>query len=150
MRAPAFPERSPTPTLNGIALRIGPAWSTISEALVGTANLKRDRKFSKTSGWYLIFDMSGHRLFYCFPKMGGFLLKLVYNDRGVQALEEAGLVRDRLRAAKKYAEGTLLEFTEEELTPALLAQLLRVKAGSMTRQPGAKPRKPVPPEHPHR
>ena len=54
MRAPAFPERSPTPTLNGIALRIGPAWSTISEALVGTANLKRDRKFSKISGWYLI------------------------------------------------------------------------------------------------
>ena len=57
-------------------------------------------------------------------------MKLVYNDRGVQALKDAGLKLDRLGTAKKYAEGTLLEFTWEEISEAQLTQLLRVKIGS--------------------
>ncbi len=116
-----------------MAQRIGPMWRTVADALRDLGSLKTNWKFSKTSGWYLTVDKGGQRLFYCFPRVGGFLLKLVYNDRGVQALKDAGVMLDRLRTAKKYAEGTLLEFTEEELSPAQLADLLRVKVGSVKR-----------------
>ena len=93
-------------------------------------SVKTNWTFSKTSGWHLNFDKGGQRLFHCFPRVGGFLMKLVYNDRGVQALKDAGLKLDRLGTAKKYAEGTLLEFTWEEISEAQLTQLLRVKIGS--------------------
>ena len=84
-------------------------------------------------------------------QMHPFVARKSLYDRGHEIAAFFGAIdRDATQPAKKYAEGTLLEFTEEELTPALLAELLRVKAGSMKRQPGAKPRKPVPPEHPHR
>ena len=105
-------------------------WRTVADALRDMGSLKTNWKSSKTSGWYLTVDKGGQRLFYCFPRVGGFLLKLVYNDRGVQALKDAGLKLDRLGTAKKYAEGTLLEFTWEEISEAQLTQLLRVKIGS--------------------
>jgi hypothetical protein len=133
MRPPAFPSDRPAPTLDELAQRIGPTWSTIEEAMGGLGSLKTNWKFSKTSGWYLTVDKGGQRLFYCFPRVGGFLLKLVYNERGVQALKDARLMLDRLRTAKKYAEGTLLEFTEEDISAAQFAELLRVKAGSVKR-----------------
>ncbi len=113
-----------------MAQRIGPTWNTVEDAMGGLGSLKTNWKFSKTSGWYLTIDKGGQRLFYCFPRVGGFLLKLVYNDRGVQALKDARLMLDRLRAAKKYAEGTLLEFTEEDISAYELAELLRVKVTS--------------------
>lgn len=119
--------------MEAMAQRIGPSWSTVEDALRDLGSLKTNWKFSKSSGWYLTFDKGAQRLFYCFPRLGGFLLKLVYNDRGVLALKDAGLMLDRLRTAKKYAEGTLLEFTEEDLGPAQLAELLRLKVGSVKR-----------------
>jgi len=130
MHEPAFPADNPAPTLEAMAQRIGPTWNTVEDAMGGLGSLKTNWKFSKTSGWYLTIDKGGQRLFYCFPRVGGFLLKLVYNDRGVQALKDARLMLDRLRAAKKYAEGTLLEFTEEDISAYELAELLRVKVTS--------------------
>lgn len=106
-------------------------WRTVADALRDMGSLETNWKFSKTSGWYLTVDKGGQRLFYCFPRVGGFLLKLVYNDRGVQALKDAGVMLDRLRTVKRYAEGTLLEFTDEELGAEQLAELLRVKIGSV-------------------
>jgi hypothetical protein len=117
--------------MEAMAQRIGPSWSTVEDALRDLGSLKTNWKFSKTSGWYLTVDKGGQRLFYCFPRVDGFLLKLVYNDRGVLSLKDAGLMLDRLRTAKKYAEGTLLEFTEEEISAEQFNELLRVKVGSV-------------------
>jgi hypothetical protein len=116
-----------------MAQRIGPLWRTVEDALRDLGSLKTNWKFSKTSGWYLTVDKGGQRLFYCFPRVGGFLLKLVYNERGVQALKDAGLMQDRLSIAKKYAEGTLLEFTEKDIGAEQLTELLRVKIDSVKR-----------------
>lgn len=91
-------------------------------------------KFSKTSGWYLTYDKGRQRLCYLFPKRGDFLLKIVYNDKGVAALKAAdvgGGVKERLGSAKKYAEGTLLEFAAAEITAKVLTELLRIKVASV-------------------
>ncbi len=96
--------------------------------------MTRTWRFSKTSGWYLTFDRGGKRLFYLFPRDGDLLLKLVFNERGVEAIHAVGLpetLRTKLAHAKTYAEGTLLEFTGGELSVALLATLLSIKIASV-------------------
>jgi hypothetical protein len=117
--------------MTALAERVGKDWRMIETAIAGLDKVKSEWKFSKTSGWHLTFDRASKRLFYCFPRTGGFLLKIVYNDKGVQALKKAGLEQDRLKSAKKYPEGTLLEFTADELTEDLLGDLLKAKMGSV-------------------
>lgn len=87
-------------------------------------------KFSKTSGWYVTVDKGKRRLFYLFPKPGSFLLKMTFNDKALELIRNSDLpatVKSRLNSAKKFPEGTLLEFTPETLTKPVLTGLLEVK-----------------------
>jgi hypothetical protein len=131
MADPAFPVGTKAPKLEDIPLRVGKAWDLVVDAVDVFPHAKANWKQSKTSGWYLTFDIGAKRLFYCFPQQGDLLLKVVYNDKGVAALRGIDGLKDLLDQAKKYAEGTLLEFTSVELEPDLLTELLRIKAASI-------------------
>lgn len=126
------------PTEAELTRRVGKGLAMVEQALEALGSkagkMTRTWRFSKTSGWYLTFDRGAKRLFYLFPRDGDLLLKLVFNERGMQALHAAGLpetVRTKLAGAKTYAEGTLLEFTGGELSVALLATLLSIKIASV-------------------
>ena len=136
---PVSPFQDPTsaPVDAALAARVGPALSAVDKALATIGGkpgqVIREWRFSKTSGWYLTYDRGGKRLFYLFPKDGDLLLKLVFNEGGVQAMRATPLpdpVMKKLARAKTYAEGTLLEFTAGEFTAALLVTLLRIKMAS--------------------
>jgi hypothetical protein len=131
MSQAAFPNANQTPSMVALAERVGASWAVVHDALEAVGGVKGVWKFSKVSGWYLTFDIGAKRLFYCFPHVGGHLLKIVYNAKGVGALEQAGLAKDRLATAKIYSEGTVLEYRSFELDAQLLGELLRIKANSI-------------------
>ena len=138
MYAP-FPQPEKPPTDEAFAATIGELFWIIT---VGMDQMRKDHKtithsykYSKISGWYTTYDRGKQRLFYLFPKHGDFLLKMVFNEKGVAALNKAevgNVVTEKLRTAKKYAEGEVLEFTGEEITAKVFALLLRIKVASMS------------------
>lgn len=131
MSTPAFSSDAEPPSMIELADRVGDAWSVIETAIRSLARVKQVWKFSKISGWHLTFDVGSKRLFYFFPQNGGYTIKIVYNDKGFAALRESGLADEKLMKARKYPEGMLLEFQANELNADLLADLLRIKAGSI-------------------
>lgn len=138
MASIAFPDPGRKPTVAHLSATIGKAISVVDLAVAeiakGHSSITSSWKFSKASGWYVTYDKGKKRLFYLFPKRGDFLIKLVFNDKGIKGFLEAGLppaVRSKLEKAKKYSEGTLLEFTAHEITAPMLTQLLRIKLVSM-------------------
>lgn len=131
MPAPAFPTGNKAPSADALVRRVGAPWNAVQQALDSLPKAIATWRFSSASGWHLTYDLGARRLFYAFPQNGDLLLKLVFNARGVDALSKSGKVCDKLRRAKRYAEGTVLEFQASELQAALLADLLRIKAASM-------------------
>ena len=105
MSAPAFPTGAKAPRFEEVAARVGASWAMVATAMAALPRATATWKFSSTSGWHLTYDIGARRLFYFFPQRGDFLIKIVYNEKGVQALKRTGLVDDRLAKAKKYAEG---------------------------------------------
>lgn len=138
MQTPPFPDPHSPPNEDELVVVIGKDLRMVTAVM---DRLRKDHrtithayKFSKTSGWHLTYDKGKQRLCYLFPKRGDFLLKVVFNDKGVAALAKTDLgpsVEEKLRHAKKYAEGTLLEFTAAEITAKVLKELLRIKIASV-------------------
>jgi hypothetical protein len=138
METRPFPDPSTQPDLAQLATCMGTAFHAVSAAVEVVRKdhrtITHTLKFSKTSGWHLTYDKGRQRLFYLFPKTGGYLLKMVFNERGVAALEHdapSAAVLEKLRTARTYAEGTLLEFTAVEVDAPVLAGLLRIKIASV-------------------
>lgn len=133
-----FNDPSTPPEMAALAKRVGNALDVVINALQTLdgkpGQVSHAWHFSKTSGWYLTYDRGNKRLFYLFPKDGDLLLKLVFNETGVQTIRSSDLpspVLDKLATAKIHAEGTVLEFAAPEIHATLLATLLRIKIASM-------------------
>ncbi len=138
MAAVRFDDPGTPPDMAALAKRVGSALNVVIgavDALGGEpGQVTHNWRFSKTSGWYLTYDRGRKRLFYLFPKKGGLLLKLVLNEAGVRSVRTADLpaaVRAKLATARTYAEGTVLEFTAEEIRLLEFSALLRIKIASM-------------------
>jgi hypothetical protein len=126
------------PVNTALAERIGYSFALVQAAVneVDTArsSITTSWKFSKTSGWYVTYDRGKKRLFYLFPKKGDFLLRLVLNEQGMEALRAEGKLSATLEAQlaepKKYPEGTLFELNKTTALKGTLLMLLRVKLAS--------------------
>lgn len=131
-----FLDATKAPANKALGDRIGAAFSGVQAAMedcdTGKARITFAWKFSKTSGWYFTYDRGRKRLFYLFPMPGDFLLRMVFNEKGVAALLDAnGLpaeVNMQPARPKRYPEGTLLELTKSTVSAAITA-LLRIKIG---------------------
>jgi hypothetical protein len=87
-------------------------------------------KFSKTSGWYLICLKKKRRLFYFIPKDRDFSYRMIFGNRAVAEIRKGSLpkhVGEMLKSAKKYPEGTLLEFDKSNFEVATVLKLLTIK-----------------------
>lgn len=138
MQTTPFRDPSNPPNDDELAATVGKDFKIVTTALdrlrIDHRTISHSYKFSKTSGWYLTYDKGKQRLCYLFPKRGDFLLKIVFNDKGVAALAQADFgppLEEKLRHAKKYTEGTLLEFTAAGITAKVLTELLRMKVVSV-------------------
>jgi hypothetical protein len=119
------------PHESALSKRIGPAFALVHGALVPLNDQpKADWKFSKTSGWYLVYQKGRKRLFYLFPKDQDFALKIVFNDRALAQIMKGSLPKPILQMAKnarEYPEGHLLVFTKDGFDPVAFTDLLRIK-----------------------
>lgn len=133
-----FPDAENPPDDAALAARIGAPFNLIEAAVAavpqGRTRITRVCKFSKTSGWYVTYDKGKQRIFYLFPQRGDFLLKIVFNDRGVEAITKADLPADvhtQVAGAKKFTEGTVLEFTAKRINERALTGLISIKLASI-------------------
>jgi hypothetical protein len=87
-------------------------------------------KFSKLSGWYVVYGRKSRRLFYLFPGDASFILKIVLGGKAMSALgksEQPAAVVALLRSAKKYPEGHLCVLESSGVDVAVALILLRAK-----------------------
>ena len=87
-------------------------------------------KFSKTSGWYLICLRKKRRLFYLIPRETDFLFRMLFGPRAVAAIKKSEFSSDiqaKLKSAKKYPEGTLLDFERSNFDVGSMLKLLTIK-----------------------
>lgn len=87
-------------------------------------------KYSKLSGWYLIGSRKKRRLFYLIPKEKNFLWKMIFGDRAVAVIKKESFpkhIEEMLKSAKKYPEGTLLEFDKSNFEIEEMLKLLKIK-----------------------
>ncbi len=133
-----FLDPAKAPADNALGARIGTSFSAVEAAVracdTGKARITFTWKFSKTSGWYVTFDKGSKRLFYLFPKPGDFLLRMVFNEKGMAALREMddlpSAVSAQVAKPKKYPEGVLIELTKAMASATVLTALLRIKLAS--------------------
>ena len=87
-------------------------------------------KFAKTVGWYLICLKKKRRLFYLLPKDRDFAWRMIFGERAVAEIKKwspAGPVAKMLKSAKKYPEGTLVEFNKSSFEVETMLKLLTIK-----------------------
>jgi hypothetical protein len=86
--------------------------------------------FSRTAGWYIVCSRKKRRLFYLLPSEGDFRFRMVFGDKAVEEIKKGPFppaVGAMLRSAKKYPEGTLLEFNKDDFNPEAAFELLKLK-----------------------
>ncbi len=126
------PKRKPTGT--DLKELVGQSYHPIEEVLSALQaefqNISCEWKFSKNSGWYIVYHRGKKRLFYLFPDEGDFLVKMVFNDRALEEIRGESFpkyIHDMLRGARKYPEGTLCEFSKKNFIAATMIELLKLK-----------------------
>ena len=134
MSGKPFADQTKPPTHADLKQEIGQSFLLIEGVLSSLQsefqNLSCEWKFSKSSGWYIIYSRGKKRLFYLFPTAGDFLLKMVFNDRALEEIRGEPFpkyIHDMIHGAKKYPEGTLCEFTRRNFKAATMMELLRIK-----------------------
>lgn len=113
MAASVFDDKSKTPddrSLGRVLKDTKPVWLQIVTHLDGEyGNIRKEWKhYSQKSGWVLKVIQKERTVFYLIPHEGHFEVSFVFGDKAVAAAEKSSLPKkwiDRLRAARKYAEG---------------------------------------------
>lgn len=105
------------------------------EAESSSWKFSADWKNSKQSGWFQTADINGKRMYYFFPKGGGFIFRIVFNDKAIEAIKKGhfpGFIIEELEKTKKYHEGKPFDLNEESFEPGLVKDLIKIKLDSMT------------------
>ncbi len=122
------------PSENDLKKRIGQSYQLIEKTILSLQSVYTDIssewKFSKTSGWYVTYNRKKKRLFYLFPIDGGFKYRMVLGDNALLQINREAFpdwVIDMAQQAKKYPEGTLLEFHSNNFDVEVTTKLIKIK-----------------------
>lgn len=94
-----------------------------------------DWKNSKQSGWFQTADVNGKRMYYFFPKDGGFIFRMVFNDKAIEAIKKGNFpafIIEELEKTRKYHEGKPFDLNEDSFESKLVKDLIDIKLHSMT------------------
>jgi hypothetical protein len=134
MKSDIFFDQHSAPTDVDLQRRLGRHHGNIASVLDSLASdhgeMKKEWKFSKQSGWYLVFAKKSRRIFYLFPRDKSFTMKIVLGGKAMASLKKTDLparVESMLRTAKKYPEGFLCVLEGEEFVTEEALILLRAK-----------------------
>jgi len=137
MSSDPFIAKAKHPTDADLKKRLGPSHQLYEKVLAGLESeqkgISTEWKYSARSGWYLTCNKGKRRLFYFFPVERDFIFKLVLNDKALAETRAGGFpgdIPEMIAAAKKYPEGTLLEFGGKGFSVDTVMRLLRIKIRS--------------------
>jgi len=122
------------PTHEEVTVKVGTSYEKYTRLLREVEGIKTDWKHSSRSGWFQVGDIKKKRIYYFFPKDGGFTFRMVFNDKAIQMIKDENLpdmVTEALAGAKKYHEGTPFDLTENEFEVQLVEELISIKLRSM-------------------
>ena len=134
MSADIFTDKTEKPAEDDLKKKLGQSYQLLGKTIASLQSehngISIEWKYSGTSGWYLACNKSKKRLFYLFPAEGDFTFKIVLNDRSLQQIKKETFpksIREMIRDAKKYPEGTLCVFDKSNFKVATILDLLRIK-----------------------
>ncbi len=129
-----FLNQSKQPGESDLQVRLARSFRLLDDTIRGIHSeyqgISFDWKFSKLSGWYLVYNRKKKRLFYLFPSDDDFTCKIVFNDKSLQKIKDGSFpsyILDMIQNAKKYAEGTLCVFNKNNFKVKTMMALLRIK-----------------------
>ncbi|HTX64189.1 MAG TPA: DUF3788 family protein [Opitutaceae bacterium] len=133
----AFPDEKRRPAESEIPGVLGRAFAPLNPLLAGLRAAHPDVvpewQFSPRSGWHQIYSRKARRIFYLVPRRGGFVLNLLLGAKAIAALQagpQAKAFASRLRAAKRYPEGTAFAFDAATLDAPLAGAMVEAKLAS--------------------
>jgi hypothetical protein len=134
MPTDAFTNDKRHPSDGDLRKKLGRSYKLFEETIISLQfeqqGIGFEWKFSKTSGWYLICLKKKRRLFYLLPRDRDFSYRMIFGDRAVAEIKRGAFpnhVARMLKSAKKYPEGTLLEFDKSNFEVAAVLRLLKIK-----------------------
>ncbi len=137
MATDAFKNDKKHPSDADLRKKLGRAYKPFEETIISLQfdqqGIVFEWKFSKTSGWYLIVLKKRRRLFYFIPKERDFLFKMIFGEKAVGEIKRGEFtkrLKEMLANAKKYPEGTLLEFSNSNYDVETILKLLKIKIAS--------------------
>ena len=134
MSADIFTNDKKHPGDGDLRKRLGRSYKLFEETIISLQfehqGIGFEWKFSKTSGWYLICLKKKRRLFYFLPRDRDFSCRMLFGPRAVAEIKKGAFptyVGEMLKSARKYPEGTLLEFDKSNFEVASVLKLLTIK-----------------------
>lgn len=134
MTVDVFKDEKKQPGDGDLRKRLGKSYKLFEETVISLQfdqqGIVFEWKFSKTAGWYLIVLKKKRRLFYFIPKENGFLFRMLFGERAVGEIKNGKLpkaVKEMISKAKKYPEGTLVEFDKSNFEVETILKLLKIK-----------------------
>jgi hypothetical protein len=134
MPADAFTNDKKHPSDGDLRKKLGRSYKLFEETIISLQfeqeEIGFEWKFSKTSGWYLICLKKKRRLFYLLPRDRGFSYRMLFGNRAVAEIKKGSFpnfIAEMLKSAKKYPEGTLLEFDKSNFEVGTVLKLLMIK-----------------------
>ena len=134
MNVDVFTDEKKQPSDGDLRKKLGKSYKLFEETVISLQfdqqGIAFEWKFSKTSGWYLIVLKKKRRLFYFIPKERDFLFRMLFGERAVGEIRKGRLpkiVKEMVTKAKKYPEGTLVEFDKSNYEVETILKLLRIK-----------------------
>jgi len=129
-----FTDEQKHPSDTDLRKRLGRSYKLFEETIISLQfdhdGILFEWKYSKSSGWYLIGLRKKRRLFYLIPKEKDFLWRMLFGDRAVAEIMKEPFprgIRGMLKKAKKYPEGTLLDFDKSNFEVEAMLKLLKIK-----------------------
>lgn len=130
----AFLEPPIAPIDDNLKAMLGQAFPVLEELLTALHDIYpdiiHDWMFSHRAGWYQIWLLNSHRLFYLMPKRGEFQLNLLLGERAIAAMQNGPYARQinaLVAIAKRYPEGYAFTFTADDLNANLLLAMIEAK-----------------------
>ena len=134
MSVDRFMDEKQHPTDGDLRKKLGRSYKSFEETIITLQfeqqGISFEWKFSKTSGWYLICLKRKRRLFYFILRDRNFSFRMLFGERAVKEIKKGEFpsgIGEMLRGAKKYPEGTLLEFDKSTFEVDSALKLLKIK-----------------------
>lgn len=125
------------PSKDNLKSMLGRSYAALEETLGALQaihpEIAPEWRYSPRAGWYQIWILRERRIFYLLPERGTFHVNMLLGGKAIAALSAgpyAAPVKQLLRTAKRYPEGTAFTFAADRFDPAFAVAAVEAKLGA--------------------